>query len=1264
MDPIRCVLDLQGAQGESRFRGIGRYSLNLAKAMARTAGNHEVWIALSGLFPETAAFLRAEFDSLIPQNRIVTFSLPGPVAEFDPGNTWRRKVAERIREHFLAGLKPDIVHVSSMVEGYADDSVTSLSHTSSFAIATTFYDAIPFLYPKQYLFTPEITSYYLRKLQSIKSTDLLLAISSSSRREAMEALHIAEDRVVNISTGLEERFRQIEVCSEERASLLKKFGVRRPFLMYSGATDSRKNVEGLIAAFALLPPRLRNSHQILLVGKNGVPRQAELQDFARSHGLPEGSIVFTEFVEDSELLALYNSCALFVLPSFHEGFGLPALEAMACGAPTVTSNTTSLPEVVGREDALFDPHQPPDIAGKIERVLTDKNFSDSLRGHGLEQSKKFTWESTAKTAWSAFEETVQRKAVNFSFASVASEFNSKPRLAYFSPLPPERSGIADYSAELLPELGRFYDIDVVIEQNTVSDDWINANFPVRSAAWFERHSSNYQRVVYQMGNSPFHVYMFDILRRHPGVMVLHDLYQSAVLNWLSHTRGEPDEFLRAIFDSHGYLGLLQEREHGREWAVRNLPCSLALIRAAAGVIVHSQFARELADQCYGEGTAHDWRVVPQLRAQQPKDRKAARARLGIDDNQFLVCSFGFLAPTKLDEELISGWTASSLASREDCRLVFVGENEGGAYGQDITQRIQATGFSERITITGHCSPEQYRDYLSAADCAVQLRTNSRGETSRALLDCLSYGLPTIINNHGSFVEVPGTVAHKLRDSFSASELAEALDRMYLAAHYRQQVGKAASNIIREQHHPARVAEAYREAIEAFAVSHPISIEQRLLVDLASITGPSAGSHGDMIATARSISMNRRRQPRQLLLDVSATAKNDLRTGIERVARNLCLELIKDPRGWQVEPIRFLEGQRLYARKFGLSLVDSNLDMEDSVLEFGQGDVYVALDWCPEAVTADRSFFYDLRARNIPVYFLLHDLLPMSQPDKFPSWAVTQFREWLTGLCELADGIVCVSRSVADELVTWLDGAAPDRQRPILIAVSHSGVDTAVSASPPSVETGELPNEARMALEAMAQRPSLLMVGTLEPRKGHVQCLDAFEMLWAEGTQANLVILGREGWHMESLVARLSDHKELNRKLFWLNAADDRVLAECYRCASGLLVASEGEGFGLPLIEAAKYELPIVARDIPVFREIAGENAYFFEGKTAASLKEAVRSWLELYTAGRAPASTGMKWLTWAESAAQFLDCIVSGRFYREWRPWARRDEAVMAGRNR
>ena len=352
-----------------------------------------------------------------------------------------------IREHFLAGLAPDIVHISSMVEGFVDDCVTSVGvHDSSFFATASFHDIIPLVYPEQYLFSPDITNFYLRKLEWLKRADLLLAVSELSRREAVERLQIPADRVITTLEGIEEEFRTITLSSDRKSALLSEYGISGGFIMYSGATDFRKNIDRLITAFALLPSRLQQSYQVLIVGKTDAESCRRLRELGRRHGLRSNAIVFSGFVSNEVLVELYNTCSLFVLPSLHEGFGLPALEAMACGAPTIASNVTSLPEVVGYEEALFNPYEPADIAAKLERGLACDDFRDRLREHGLERSKQFTWERAARVAGSAFEELKSRRQPGNASLRTHRILRAKPKMAYFSPLPPEKSGISDYSA--------------------------------------------------------------------------------------------------------------------------------------------------------------------------------------------------------------------------------------------------------------------------------------------------------------------------------------------------------------------------------------------------------------------------------------------------------------------------------------------------------------------------------------------------------------------------------------------------------------------------------------------------------------------------------------------------------------------------------------------------------------------------------------------------------------------------------------------------
>src|SRR5699024_10740651 len=146
-------------------------------------------------------------------------------------------------------------------------------------------------------------------------------------------------------------------------------------------------------------------------------------------------------------------------PSWHEGFGLPALEAMACGAPVIGANTSSLPEVIGLNSALFDPLDVTAIATKITQALEDDAFRTMLREHSSQQAKHFSWDETAKRALAAWE-SLKNSQPQLNPTSLSP--GRKPKLAFVSPLPPERTGIADYSAELLPVLANYYDIEVVV----------------------------------------------------------------------------------------------------------------------------------------------------------------------------------------------------------------------------------------------------------------------------------------------------------------------------------------------------------------------------------------------------------------------------------------------------------------------------------------------------------------------------------------------------------------------------------------------------------------------------------------------------------------------------------------------------------------------------------------------------------------------------------------------------------------------------------
>ncbi|HEY0793148.1 MAG TPA: glycosyltransferase family 1 protein, partial [Chthoniobacterales bacterium] len=229
----------------------------------------------------------------------------------------------------------------------------------------------------------------------------------------------------------------------------------------------------------------------------------------------------------------------------------------------------------------------------------------------------------------------------------------------------------------------------------------------------------------------------------------------------------------------------------------------------------------------------------------------------------------------------------------------------------------------------------------------------------------------------------------------------------------------------------------------------------------------------------------------------------------------------------------------------------------------------------------------------------------------------------------------------DQLHDWLKTAGVAREGQALgIGFSHHGADLRAS-----LPTTGLTAENRLLLDKLRERPCFLMVGTVEPRKGHRQALSAMERLWAAGADVNLVMIGKQGWMMETFAETVRQSPEYGRRLFWPQAISDEVLEHVYRGSRALLAASYGEGFGLPLIEAAHYGLPIIARDLPVFREVAGEHAFYFQGETPEGLAAALQDWL---SRKKVPESAGVARLTWNESATRLLKLAVNGEWDFEW----------------
>lgn len=945
---MRIVVDLQACQSSgSRHRGIGRYSLSLVKAMLQQARGHEMILMLNGLFHETIDPIRTALADVAGPEHFVVWNTPGPVAAIPAENAWRNRAAEYVREQFLASLRPDIVHVSSLFEGGSDDAITSIGKSAhQLPTAVTLYDLIPLIHAQHYLQNPQVEQWYFDKLRSIKRADLLLAISESSRQEAINYLQFAPDSVVNISSAVDSHFRVPDDAkfgdTEGMSALRHRCRLRREFVMYTGGIDLRKNIEGLIAAYANLPLGLRVQHQLVIVCSVDAEALVRMLALARQHGLYQDEIVFTGFVTDDELRDLYQACKLFVFPSWHEGFGLPALEAMACGAPVIAANSSSLPEVIDKPEALFEARSTPAMTQKIQQVLTQPIFRESLRQHGLRQAAKFSWDETAKRAIAGFEALHARRSSSEVFYAQQPQ-RYLPKLAFFTPLPDLATGIAKYSEELLPELAQYYEITIIVAQEKVENQWLTTQFRIHDATWFEQHAFEFDRLLYHFGNSPLHRHMHELFPRFPGVLVLHDFFFGDSLAHMELSKTAPHIWSKALFDSHGYQPFLDMRgTNVYTSTIQSYPACLSLVDQSHGVIVHSLYTKNIARQWCRDVTDHTWQIVP-LISQAPvrKCRVAARKKLGIESDAFLVCSFGMLGANKRNQALLAAWLQSSLASNKSCHLIFVGQADVTEYGQQLQMQISASEDADRIRITGYVDDAHYQSYLEAADLGVQLRATSRGESSKAVLDCMAYGLPTIINRNGPMAEIPDSVALCLEDDFTVDALQQALENLLENPQWRVSMSQRGHAYVLDVHKPKTVAQSYAKAIEGFYKHNLNATFHQIRRTIAALPGPRPDVDTQIVMAKHLVENQIVAQPARILVDVGAMLPAP-DCDQEHIRANLEF-LLSVKSAKRMEFIRCVDGIWHVERSeiFRALMIEQDF-AEDSPIEFHWGDVYVRL----------------------------------------------------------------------------------------------------------------------------------------------------------------------------------------------------------------------------------------------------------------------------------------------------------------------------------
>lgn len=1239
---MRLVIDMQGAQTASRHRGIGRYAMALALHMARLRGDHEIILLVNGMFADTVESIRAAFDGLVQQHDIRVLECLGPVHARDPSAARRRRAAEIAREAFVASLQPDMVLIMSLFEGLGDDAVTSIGrHRHDLPTAVLLHDLIPLIHPREYLDDECVRRWYHDKLDHLRRADLIIANSRSTAGEALHHLGFDESCVHNISAARDEQFAPRPVGPTQRARFAAQWGLTRPYALYTTAGDIRKNNDRLIEAWSLLPQDLRRSHQLVLVSSSiSGELLRKLEAAAARAGLMPDDVRFINNATDDDLVWLYNGCKVFVFPSWHEGFGLPALEAMACGRAVIGAGLTSLPEVIGREDALFDPFEPQSIASKLAQTLGDDGFRAELEAHASRHEPQFSWRSSAQRTWAALEGFTAKRTT----PAAPAPSTARPRMLYVpcgsepSPFP------SPAEVALLPELSRHYRIDVLADSNPPATDGIACNW--RSGAWVQRNGAHYDRIVYGPGASPLSGDALALMAKRPGVLLVHSPDLDTLFGPVSGTGETNLRWMRAQVERKGWRHLLETPA----WNPLRTPrpgndLNVSMLAAAVGFVVPDETVAQRLVHEQPPGCRQRVQTVAPGLWPRPGDRRAARLEFGLSASDFVICVPDAGLNPVWDQRLLIAWDRVERPAGGGTHLVFVGAV------QHLPAADGREGFGRSgVQVTGRVPRSTRAQWIDAADLCLSLQdpTAVDFDDRCRLLDLLAHGARVVGNDRPACEAIAGPALHLVSQAADSAELASAICALRDDPAARQRLGDAALAFIASAHQPRRCAQTFAAAVEDLYARQAVTAHG---VAQAIADACPGLAEQEQQALAGTIDANFPLWPRkrQLLLDVSELVQRDSRSGIQRVVRALLMELIlADPEGFDLQPVyatNDAQGYR-YARGFtsGFLGVPWGWEQDDPVQAW-PGDVFFGLDFQADVVFAQRQVLQAWHRRGVRTLFLVHDLLPLHRPEFFGNGARLAHHRWLHTISAF-DGVVCVSRTVADEFEAWLDVFGAHRQRPFELHWSHNGADLGSS-----VPTRGMPADAPQVLKSLRARPSWLMVGTVEPRKAHAQALDALDLLWQQGLDTNLVIVGKQGWQVGALAQRIRQHAELGRRLFWLDGISDEYLQAVYAASACLITASEGEGFGLPLIEAVQHGLPLISRDLPVFREVAGDfSSYFPDTTSATDLALALRQWLDRHDSSLHRPSTGMPSVSWKHSAATLLGIINGAAAYRLWLP--------------
>lgn len=1024
----------------------------------------------------------------------------------------------------------------------------------------------------------------------VASSSTKAALINSGCRIPVFTIPLGVDKVTNYpqspntmaKTSKKEVFRYLHI-----SSCFPRKGIDILFSAYLNAFTGQDDVELFIKTF---PNPHNNVRALWKKLSSAYPDPPKLRIDERSY-------------TDDQLLALYKSADVVVLPSRGEGFNLPAAEALALAIPVITTGYSAQTDFCTDDNCYLvefnfeksNSHLAAidscwvvpnlfDLTEKLKKSYRDIQNTDSFhikkRVSCAEYIKQiYKWENSAQ-------------GILNSIGSLDS-LDKQEQLSVGVVSPWGIScGIAEYSLRLLQPLltNRAVELEIYADDRLCESGKVNSINTI--SCWRINDQKSVLSLLQQFDDSKKDVVF---VQHQPSLFRLSE----AICEQL------------AILSNRGKIVCLElhaTRPFVKEEYLSDR--SSHFLRKIDRIIVHKV---EDLNNLLMLGLVNNVTLLPHGVVK-------AIAQPLISENKrkkVILGSFGFALPHKGIDEIIKSIPLISKALSVDVELIAVNsslDDRSSKVISDCKKIAIKLNVADKINwVTDFHTIEECQNILSSVDYVIFPYKETKESASGAVTIGLSIMKPVLVSPLEIFSDLEEVVYHM--EGSSPNDICNAIKKLESNSLLRTSLLDKQKNWLKDRDW-GKISERLANMFIGLKYQKMMGLitrEEQCIVQ----------------------SEYWKKKEKQLLIDVSEIYYRDANTGIQRTIKKIINAWKKnEPQGFTV---RLVYGDQLTGYRYTDILGFDQLPnyLLDQPIQINYGDVFLGLDLTAHLFPEIERFLKSYKEQGLIIYYVIYDLIPLLYPEYTIPSISDAFHHWIQGLLSYSDGLLCISNSVAQDVRNWANRfnvGVPEK-----IESFHLGGDIYGDYSN-AVSNNLIP----LSIEKLlAEKFVFLMVGTVEPRKGYSDILAAFTYFWKMNIDIVLVIVGKKGWMVDSLTKDIINHNEFNNKLFWYDSVDDETLRYLYKHSKALISASYCEGFGLPIIEAARYGTPLIVRDIPIFREVSGEYAYYFpNSRDVKIIISSIEEWLDLYIKDQYPKSLDMPCLTWEQSAQNLLQIIL------------------------